>query len=154
MKQRIGVYNKKIVVAGDTNLAGPNEIHISELNSASSGGSGSGSGSEPTFTYYLLDRYSGENAINMLTRYSTYVRTKDESGKYFIENSTFFKTREYNFSWNYIYGVCIDWDTPTWIEGELISRREHFLRNEGATVEEFNQWLTPVTEEEFYNLEA
>lgn len=40
MKQRIGVYNKKIVVAGDANLAGPNEIHISELNGASSGGSG------------------------------------------------------------------------------------------------------------------
>lgn len=45
MKQRIGVYNKKIVVAGDANLAGPNEIHISELNGASSGGSSGGSGS-------------------------------------------------------------------------------------------------------------
>ena len=111
------------------------------------GGSGS-----PTFTYYLLDRYTGENAINMLARYSTYVR-EQKSGKYFIENTTYFKTRESNFSWEYIYGVCIDWDTPTWIEGELISRRQHFLRNEDASVEEFNQWLTPVTEEEFYNPE-
>ena len=31
MKQRIGIYNKKVVVAGDKNLAGPNELHIDEL---------------------------------------------------------------------------------------------------------------------------
>lgn len=50
MKQRIGVYNKKIVVAGDANLAGPNEIHISELNGASSGGSsGGGNGNNVEF---------------------------------------------------------------------------------------------------------
>lgn len=30
-KQRIGVYNKKVLVAGDKNLAGPNELHISEV---------------------------------------------------------------------------------------------------------------------------
>lgn len=31
MKQRIGIYNKKVVVAGDKNLAGPNEIHIDSV---------------------------------------------------------------------------------------------------------------------------
>ena len=98
------------------------------------GGSGS-----PTFTYYLLDRYSGENVINILTRYSTYVRANDVTGKKFIELTTYFKTREVNFSWEHIYGACVDWDTPTWIEGELISRREHILRNEGTAVEEINQ---------------
>ena len=144
MKKRIGSLYGKPIIEGDINLKNASEIHISDLNKG---------GGSPTFTYYLLDRYSGESTINMLARYSTYVRAQDVTGKKFIENTTYFKTRESNFSWEYIYGVCIDWDTPTWIEGEFISRREHLLRNEGPTVEEFNQWLTPVTEEEFYNLE-
>lgn len=41
MKQRIGIYNKKVVVAGDKNLAGPNELHIDELSSSNSEGGGS-----------------------------------------------------------------------------------------------------------------
>ena len=31
MKQRIGVYDKKVVVAGDKNLVGPHEVHIDDL---------------------------------------------------------------------------------------------------------------------------
>ena len=144
MKKIIGILKGHPIVEGDKNLKSNNEIHISDLNKG---------GGSPTFTYYLLDRYSGENIINLLARYSTYVRTNanDGTGKRFIELTTYFKTRESNFSWEYIYGVCIDWDTPTWIEGELISRREHISRNADITVEEIDQWLNPVTEEEFYN---
>lgn len=40
MKQRIGIYNKKVVVAGDKNLAGPNEIYIDSVSKCSSNGGG------------------------------------------------------------------------------------------------------------------
>lgn len=86
MKQRIGVYNKKIVVSGDANLAGPNEIHISELNGASSGGSsgGEGSGSNSAITKVALVDLTGTSSIYV--DYEVLVNLYDMSIEVYADN--------------------------------------------------------------------
>lgn len=60
MKQRIGIYNKKVVVAGDKNLAGPNEIHIDSV----SKGSSNGGNNEDNLVYYKNNRFDNKSLGN------------------------------------------------------------------------------------------
>ena len=164
MKQRIGVYNKKIVVAGDENLAGPNEIHISKLNGASSeGGSGSGSDGLDEVEYFKLEHLNDSVIFlpSILVAKGTYFneghpynRTTMIASTAEVAGNTITQIACYNT------GVLVD---NTVIKGDnwkQTAAKYLFavwgvtgaIQSEEDALLELN-YLTPITKEEFYTLE-
>ena len=163
MKKRIGVYNKKIVVAGDANLAGPNEIHISELNGASSGGSsggeGSGSGSGETLEYYKID-YDKANdydsfwdIFDSLIPFTALISA--DGGVFYggdFVNADLGRVTMYGMSG---LNTQIILNNEIVDEGSWIANvNKHIGGNYNDFMDVINNCFIPVTKEQFYNLKA
>lgn len=117
------------------------------------GGSTPPSGGEREVSYYSIPNDADVFIKRMVIGYATYIKGTLSTGTKCIEMAGAFVMRADNVH-DYAEAVTIEWDAlHTNVSGAFLTCREHFEQLVGGSIEEFSQFATPITKEEFYNLD-
>jgi hypothetical protein len=124
----------------------------SEIKSISAGGGESGG--EREVTYYSIPNDAEVVMKRLVIGYATYIKGTLATGTKIIEMAGSFVMRSNNVH-DYAEAVAIEWDAfHTNVSGTSVTCREDLAQLAGISVEEFSQFVTPITEAEFYDLNA
>lgn len=111
------------------------------------------SGGEREVSYYSIPNDADVVIKRLVIGYATYIKGTPSTGTKCIEMAGAFVMRSDNVH-DYAEAVTIEWDAPhTNISETFLTCREHFEQLVGGTIEEFSQFASPITKEQFYSLD-
>ena len=115
--------------------------------------SGGESGGEREVSYYSIPNDADVFIKRLVIGYATYIKGTLSTGSKCIEMAGGFVMRADNVH-DYAEAVTIEWDALfTNISGTFLTCREHLEQLVGVSIEEFSQFASPITKEQFYSLE-
>lgn len=114
---------------------------------------GGESGGEREVSYYSIPNDADVFIKRVVIGYAIYIKGTLSTGTKCIEIAGAFVMRADNVH-DYAEAVAIEWDAfHSNVSGTSLTCREHFEQLVGTPIEQFSQFATPITKEEFYSLE-
>ena len=115
---------------------------------------GGESGGARVVSYYSIPNDADVFIKRIVIGYATYIKGTLSTGTKCIEMAGSFVMRADNVH-DYAEAVAIEWDAfYTNVSGTSVTCREHLEQLVGISTEDFSQFATPITEAEFYDLNA
>ena len=138
-------------------------MNIAKLNTASlddktfiikRGTSGGESGGEREVSYYSIQNDADVVIKRLVIGYAIYIKGTLSTGTKCIEQAGAFAMRGSDNVHDWAEAVAIEWDAfHSNVSGTSLTCRENFEQLVGAPIEQFSQFATPITKEQFYSLD-
>lgn len=116
---------------------------------------GGESGGERVVSYYSIPNDADVFIKRLVIGYATYIKGTISTGTKCIEQAGAFAMRGSDDVHDWAEAVAIEWDAlHTNVSGTFVTCRENFEQLSGGSIEMFSQFASPITKEQFYDLNA